>query len=117
MHQTFPILAAKEDDLCNEMLIDVYRSELERDLKEHSSPLAVWFSLIQILNFFNYIEEEKEERERLESYVKKLPPSSLAIFGNFNEFFKRELDVSVTELMDRRKNNIEKGGWDSLSKK
>lgn len=113
MRNSFPILSSKTGSH-DDMLIAVYRSEIEATLSEFASPLAIWFSLIQILNFYEREEEAIEERNRLDDYVKTLPPSSLVVFDDFGELMRRELGVSVAELMSRKINNISKGSWNIL---
>ena len=113
MKNTFPFLAG-DGVLSEQMLIDFYRSEIKEILGISASPLAVWFSLIQLLKFFGQDAEALAEKARLESYVKTLSPPSLAIFGDFDAFLKRELDVAVEDLEVRRLANIAKGKWDIL---
>ncbi|GAA5483109.1 hypothetical protein [Haloferula sargassicola] len=114
MKATFPILSSSEC-LDQQLMIEVYRCEVEEILKESASPLAVWFSLIQLLVFFGDEEGARMEREQMDSYVRKLSPSSLAVFGDFEAFLKRELEVAPNVLEERMRSNLAKGKWEILS--
>jgi hypothetical protein len=113
MREAFPFLAG-DGVLSEEILIDIYRSEIKAILGESASPLAVWFSLIQLLKFFGRDAEVPAERVRLADHVKALSPSSLAVFGDFDDFLKRELDVAPEEFEKRRRANVAKGNWNVL---
>lgn len=113
MRATFPLLAADEV-FSEELLIDAYRSEIKAILAESASPLAVWFSLIQLLTFFGRDTEALSEMSRLGGYVKTLSPASLAVFGDFDAFLERELNVTTDELEKRRCANMTKCKWKIL---
>lgn len=113
MRNAFPFLSG-DGMLDEKVLIDVYRSEIKAILDESASPLAVWFSLIQLLKFFGRDAEGLAEEVRLRGYVKTLSPSSLAIYGDFDAFIKRELHVAREDFEDRRRANVAKGKWDIL---
>jgi len=113
MKSSFPILE-NDGDTNQGLLISVYKSEVDSILEESASPLAVWFSLIQLLTYFGDTSSALVERDRLDVYVKQLSAASLVIFGDFPSFLTRELDVSVSEFEKRIKSNVAKGKWSSL---
>jgi len=113
MKGAFPFLAG-DGVLDQQVLIHIYRSEIKAILRESASPLAVWFSLIQLLKFFGRDADALAERVNLAGYVKTLSPSSLAVFGDFDAFLKRELDVTPEEFEERRRANVTKGNWGTL---
>lgn len=113
MREQFPILVEEKPSV--EMILSFYRAEIERDLKQFASPLAVWWALIQTLGFYGHHELQKVERQKMLDYANGLPPVSLAIFGDFTQYLKTHLDVPKSVLEERRAKNLSIGGWDKLS--
>jgi len=113
MREQFPILI--EEKPSEDRILSFYRAEIEKDLKQFTSPLAVWWALIQNLGFYVQHDLQKEERQKMLDYANGLPPVSLALFGDYTQFVKNELDVSKGVLEERRSRNLTKGGWDKLS--
>lgn len=113
MRDAYPFLAG-DGVVGPEVLIDIYRLGIQRIFVEAASPLAVWFSLIQLLKFFGRDTEALVERTKLAEYVRTLNPGSLAMFGDFDAFLKQELDSTADEFEKRRRANIAKANWNIL---
>ena len=113
MKGTFPFLLGNGEP-GEQLLFDVYRTEIQEILEISASPLAVWLSLIQLLKFFGRGTEALTAEAGLRSYAKTLSPPSLATYGDFNAFIERELHVTHGEFEERRRANAAKGGWDVL---
>ena len=107
----FPLLAENSEGNIKATIIESFQLEVERSINDYSSPLAIWFSLIQLCIYYGLVDLLENEKVKMLEYSRGLPSESPAIFGDFDEFIENELNVTFETLESRKVVNILKGGW------
>jgi len=115
LRERFAVLSA--EDLDERAIIELYRTELQRQVEHTANPLAIWCSFIEVFKYYGRVEESAEEKGNMLALARTLPLARLYPQKSFEEFerwVESEVDAPLEALLARRAEHLAKGGWDKL---